>query len=1306
MQNIFLTILNISITASYIALAAIVLRMLLKRNPKWITCILWALLAIRLLVPFSFESKLSLIPSAEPVKSESVISSSVEDNYQALKPQTPVIEQEAPDSPQAPVIEQENPNSVQSPVTPITPEDFEDNPAENITPNTPQDSLTEEKEEENTFANIFPILSYVWAGGVLLMLLYSVISFVRLKRRVRASFVTDKNIYICDDISTPFILGIIKPRIYLPSALSGDELEYITSHEKAHLKRLDHLWKPLGFVLLSVHWFNPLMWISYILLCRDIELACDEKVLKDLGTDSKKQYSQTLLTFSTERKLVSACPLAFGEVGVKQRIINILNYKKPAFWVILLSLLLCLAIGLCFLTNPVSKKEKEEVPASFTEYGIKILDSGSDIEGVSLELLDINLRKTADSNGYIEIKWNNENNESYTCGEPFFIYQEIDPESGWVDIRTGESAFTLIGYIIPEEGSYTHKYSLWNIDITEPGTYRFESTFSRNANETFHTERKAWIVFEITKIPEDIKNQSEESIATLPIDKLSEGYLKYTYRDENRLANISYLKLYPKESRFEFSLHPASSYLPMGTYKIEGDRLILQCEDGDANKYVFEFTSSYHLSFCEDESSELPKYKYSANDTEATPPFKDKAVFKIELSRTAEDREEVIPYTYEEIIETIIAAHPWKEYNGSSPLPDFPYASYKYISHNELSEIGYALIDIDSNGVEELIITSMDQRYVYDAYTMIDSKTVHLFTSGDRYFHKLYEDGYIHLTWSGGSTLTGHDFMKLSDGRIEFIERITIDAYYAADLGLIKEDHTDIELDDVSFKSKSENEEDYVHIAYDELTEILNSYKQKTELEYSLTPLSEYKSGDIRTDSYGNRLVHFDIDGDGDNEICDIGFKPQNASDFVINGSEQYYLIITDNGETEYKVIYNLSYNPNRDGSPLPQVRLIKANGNLYVILQKGDDTTLVYKLEISGQKITAIEVPSEEIPSDHNLRAIRFDIDKDGEDEHCSLSFPALSSTQNVPLFLLANDNGLIKQYEIPDIQLNISEASNIHLKKSGDFLYVFIEKSIGTKTVVQLVFNSNDTISATAAHLKDVIYFDIDGDGKKEELSINDFNIYSQDYPFSITVNEYGVHEYYSEFVLPQIHDLSFQEKDDKLYVICTSLDDNPLNYKYQVLFENGGIVLDQNGERLPEGSYYAVNNLVVPEFEEYSTQWAQDHIIDQMAFDIDKDGKDEDVIIGAGGTYGIFTFRIIAFDENEEIEYNSFFTGKHMNLSFQEDEDGNVYLKGETDEYVRDDGEVLTEAESHKFDLKVEFNQINIYKNGTKLPNHQIE
>lgn len=1167
MSELFLTILNISITASYIALVAIVLRMLLKRIPKWITCILWALLAIRLLVPFSFESRLSLVPSSEPVKSESVISSVVEENYQALKPQTPVIEQEAPDSPQAPVIEQDNPNSVQNPVTPITPDKSEDTPAENITPNTPQISLTEEKEKENTFAKIFPILSYVWAGGVLLMLLYSVISFVRLKRRVRASFVTDKNIYICDDISTPFILGIIKPRIYLPSALSGEELEYITSHEKAHLKRLDHLWKPLGFVLLSVHWFNPLMWISYILLCRDIELACDEKVLKDLGTDNKKHYSQTLLTFSTERRLVSACPLAFGEVGVKQRIKNIINYKKPAFWVTLLCLLLCLAVGFCFLTNPVSKKEKKETPESFTEYGIKIIDSGSDIEGVSLELLDLDLIKTVDSNGYIEIKWNNQNNESYTCGEPFFIYQQTDTEGEWIDIRTGEYAFNLIGYIIPEKGSYTHKYSLWNIDITEPDTYRFESTFSRNANETTHTERKVWIDFEITKIPEDIKNQEEEYTATLPINKLSEGYLKYTYRDEDNALRNASIKLYPKDSQFEL-LTSKMIDSPTGTYKIEGDRLILQCESKEANKYVFEFMSSYRLEFREAESTELPEFEY-ADKEEKIKPFKDNAVFKIELTRVIEDREEVIPYTYEELIETIIAAHPWKEYNGSSRLPDFPYASYKYISHDDLSEIGYTLIDLDSNGIEELIITSMDKRYVYDAYTMIDSKTVHLFTSGDRYSHHLYEGGYIQLTWSGGSTISGHDFMKLSDGRIEFIERITIDAYYAADLGLIKKDHTDMELDDVSFKSKNENEEDYVHITYDKLTEILNSYKQKPKLEYSLTPLSEYKSGDIRTDSYGNRLVHFDINGDGKEEICDIGFKPQNSSDFVINGNEQYYLIITDNGETEYKPIYNLSYNPNRDGSPLPQVRLVSANGNLYAVFMKvnGSDT-VYYKLEITKEKITAVEVPSDEITFSIDLGAVNFDIDKDSEKELCSLSTLALSPTQNSSLMLTVVDKGVIKNYAIADIKIDTSRntAYDVHLKKAGNSLYVFVEENIGVKTVYELFYNSDNTVSAAKTFIKDVTEFDVDSDGKTETLIIGDFNIFSQDYPFAINANEGGVLEYYTEFVLPQQYDLSFQQKEDKLYVICTSLSSYPVNYNYQVRFENGGIVLDQNGERIP--------------------------------------------------------------------------------------------------------------------------------------------
>lgn len=348
MTNTFITILNISITTSYIALAAMILRLMLKKNPKWISCLLWALVAIRLLVPFSFESKLSLIPDTEPVKAVSSVSTS----DSAVTNKTPVINNQ---------VTVDTPDTPANSVTPITPDKSENTPVQDISPIEPTTDTSHSKESNRS---IYPVLSYIWIGEAGCMLAYSVISYLRIKARVSASIRTDKNIYICDNISTPFILGVIKPKIYLPSNLWGDELRYITNHEKAHLRRCDHLWKPLGFLLLSIHWFNPVMWLAYILLCRDIELACDEKVLKDMGADSKKHYSETLLSFSTERKLVSACPLAFGEVGVKQRIKNILNYKKPAFWVILLSLVLCVAVGLCFLTNPVTDTKDDSTALS------------------------------------------------------------------------------------------------------------------------------------------------------------------------------------------------------------------------------------------------------------------------------------------------------------------------------------------------------------------------------------------------------------------------------------------------------------------------------------------------------------------------------------------------------------------------------------------------------------------------------------------------------------------------------------------------------------------------------------------------------------------------------------------------------------------------------------------------------------------------------------------------------------------------------------------------------------------------------
>ena len=311
MANFFIDLFNMSITASYLVLAVVIARALLKKAPKWITCLLWAMVGFRLICPFTIESVLSLIPGTQTITAN----------------ETSVI----------------RPFTVQSGITGIDTsvnEFLGDKYAEGVTVPT------------NTFADVTTVLSVIWLVGLICMLIYGFISYIRLRKRVGVSLLFKDNIYYCDNIDTPFILGFFKPKIYVPSGISEEQTGYITLHEKAHLKRKDHLWKPLGFLLLSVYWFNPVMWVAYILLCRDIESACDEKVIKNMDNSEKKNYSETLVSCSVQRRMVMACPLAFGEVGVKQRIKSVLNYKKPAFWIIILAFVLFTVVAVCFLTNP------------------------------------------------------------------------------------------------------------------------------------------------------------------------------------------------------------------------------------------------------------------------------------------------------------------------------------------------------------------------------------------------------------------------------------------------------------------------------------------------------------------------------------------------------------------------------------------------------------------------------------------------------------------------------------------------------------------------------------------------------------------------------------------------------------------------------------------------------------------------------------------------------------------------------------------------------------------------------------------
>ena len=311
MAAVFLKLLNLSISASWLVLAVLALRLVSKRSPKWMNVLLWGIVALRLMLPFSIESALSLIPSAETV--------------------SPAVVQFDP----APTITS-GVSVIDNAVNPSLSEHFAAVPTASVNP-----------------LYVWAYLAgWVWLIGLGAMLLYALVSYLRLRRRVSVSLCVRENIYLCDAISSPFILGVVKPRIYLPSGLDEVQRQNVLSHERAHLARRDHWWKPLGFALLAVYWFNPVLWLAYTLLCRDIELACDERVIRTMDESAVKTYSTVLLACSMPRKAVITCPLAFGEVGVKERVRNALHYKKPAFWVVAASVTVCVVVAVCFLTDP------------------------------------------------------------------------------------------------------------------------------------------------------------------------------------------------------------------------------------------------------------------------------------------------------------------------------------------------------------------------------------------------------------------------------------------------------------------------------------------------------------------------------------------------------------------------------------------------------------------------------------------------------------------------------------------------------------------------------------------------------------------------------------------------------------------------------------------------------------------------------------------------------------------------------------------------------------------------------------------
>lgn len=312
MEELFLSVVNLSLTAGWLVLAVLALRLLLQKAPRWSFCLLWGLVALRLVCPFSPESPFSLIPSAQPLPQD------------ILSTAAPRIQSGIP--------------ALNSAVNPIL-----------------QEALAPAAGASATPTQVWSfLLSRIWLAGMAGLLLYALVSTLLLKRRLATATLLDGNVKQSERVASPFVLGLFRPVIYLPYHVPEQDMIYVLAHERTHIRRLDHWWKLLGYVLLSIYWFHPLMWVAYVLFCRDLEGACDEKVVRTFDQQARKGYSTALLNCSIRRRPAAPCPLAFGEAGVKSRVKAVMGYKKPAFWIVVIALIACVIAALCFLTNPNS----------------------------------------------------------------------------------------------------------------------------------------------------------------------------------------------------------------------------------------------------------------------------------------------------------------------------------------------------------------------------------------------------------------------------------------------------------------------------------------------------------------------------------------------------------------------------------------------------------------------------------------------------------------------------------------------------------------------------------------------------------------------------------------------------------------------------------------------------------------------------------------------------------------------------------------------------------------------------------------
>ena len=550
-----------SIAASWVALGVLLLRFLLKKAPKWITVLLWAVVAIRLVCPFTLESRVSLIPSGQTI-SPHIITDTVPQVQTAI----PAVDQV---------------------VNPIIEEPFAPNLGDSM----------------NSLQFWIPAASILWGIGVLAMLLYGIISYLRVKKKVATAIRFRDHIYQSEAVASPFVLGTIFPRIYLPFSMPKWEMFHVIAHEEAHIRRMDHCWKPISFLLLSLHWFNPLMWLAYVLLCRDIELACDEKVVKTLSTEDRADYSQALLNCSVGRRVIAFCPLAFGEVDVRDRVKSVLSYKKPTFWILLIGIALSALASLCFLTNPTQEKlgelgfigryESEQRFYAWISDGERFSSAG-EVSFESLKsLLDLDISKKPFALSHSP---NRDKSHTIVLQEAVLISESLYPTNLYEEHIHFNSDFT----------------SVWLNDGTDP-TVSYKVTEPDRAREIFDRIEQGNIPLPIAKEREQISDPSvdlELLRAKLPMYfdlDLSQGLDLYIWVSEsgkdcfgllpgNSEYTISALKELYGNPAYEKEIQAIlSQYLSGG--QINRDSVFIKLFHAPIHSYVlFHHSDSRYLS--------------------------------------------------------------------------------------------------------------------------------------------------------------------------------------------------------------------------------------------------------------------------------------------------------------------------------------------------------------------------------------------------------------------------------------------------------------------------------------------------------------------------------------------------------------------------------------------------------------------------------------------------------------------------------------------------------------------------------------